>query len=166
SIGILALIVVVLNLKLTGAPWEEAASLPRSLGVWAGLLVVSLAIGVWTMSRKARRIGQVFWSPVLRKALWGYASGMLLGGILTVAVIRSGAPQFLPIIWLGCYGVAVLSAGAMSVSPVRWMGVCFLLLAAVASWLDVQFFGLPLLAVGFGWLHISFGTYIAWRHDG
>ena len=56
-------------------------------------------------------------------------------------------------------------AGALSVSIVPVMGLCFLLTGAVAiyapaSWQD------PLLAIGFGGLHIVFGIWIARRHGG
>jgi hypothetical protein len=175
TIGLLALAAVLVNLRFTGAPWEVSraggvtesrgafAGNTAALGVWAALLVLSLAVGVWTMSRKARRTGQVLWSPVLRKALWGYSAAMVLGGLLTFSLLDY--PQLYPEIWLGCYGVGLISAGTVSVSPVRWMGACFLVLAAAAGFAPASM-QLLLLGLGFGWLHISFGAYIAWRHDG
>ena len=169
AIGALALVAVLVNLKLTGAPWSaEAAghdSPSQGLVVWLALLGLSLVVGAWTMRGKARRTGQVFWSPVLRKALWGYGAAMLLGAVLTGSLVGAGLLDLLPEVWLGCYGVALVAAGGYSVSPVRWMGLCFLALAAVAA-LTPASFGLALLALGFGWVHIAFGAYIAWRHDG
>ncbi len=164
-IGLLALAAVVVNQRVTGAPWDEGAQPVASLAVWAVLLAFSILIGLWTMARKARRTGQPLWSPVLRKALWGYCAAMLLGGILSAAVIRTGRFDLLPEIWLGCYGSAMIAGGVMSVAPVRWMGISFLTLAAGSAWLPPAY-GLPLLAAGFGGLHILFGAYIAWRHDG
>ena len=163
--GVLALATVVANLRLTGAPWDPKTRPAEALGMWAVLLVVSIAVGVWTSVLKARRTGQVFWSPVLRKALWGYAAGMFLGAILTAGAIRGGQFNLLPEIWLGCYGAAMTAAGVMSVAPVRWMGVSFLALAAVAAWAPSGA-QLLLLGLGFGWLHVAFGAFIAWRHNG
>ena len=163
--GVLALATVVANLRLTGAPWDPGASPDRSLGLWGVLLVVSIAIGVWTSALKARRTGQVFWSPVLRKALWGYAAGMALGAILTVGAIRTAQFALLPEIWLGCYGAAMTAAGVMTVPAVRWMGISFLALAAVAAWVPPGA-QILVLGLGFGWLHIAFGAFIAWRHNG
>jgi len=165
-IGLLAIAAVAANLRTTGTPWAGGVAPEPALVVWAALLAISLVIGIGTMAQKARRQGQPFWSPVLRKALWGYAAGMLLGGVLTGAVIRTEVLALLPAVWLGCYGAALVAGGISSVSPVRWMGVCFLLLAAAAALLPAKDFGLPLLAVGFGGLHLAFGAYIAWRHDG
>ena len=45
------------------------------------------------------------------------------------------------------------------------LGLC-LLLASAASAVSPPGMGLMWLAVGFGWLHLVFGAYIAWRHNG
>jgi hypothetical protein len=41
-----------------------------------------------------------------------------------------------------------------------------LLLAAAASAVSPPGMGLTWLAIGFGWVHLVFGAYIAWRHNG
>lgn len=163
-VGFLGLGAVAVNAFATGAPWQTGAG-PESLAVWAVCLVASFAVGVTSMDRKARRMGQRLWTPVLQKALWSYASAMALGAVLSLAVLRTGRPELLPALWLGCYGAALTSTGVFSVSPVRWMGISFLLLSLIAT-LAPASAGLAMLATGFGWLHIGFGAYIAWRHDG
>ena len=77
----MALAAAVVNQRVTGAPWDEGAQPVQSLAVWAVLLALSVLVGLWTMLQKARRTAQPVWSPVLRKALWGYCAAMLLGGI-------------------------------------------------------------------------------------
>jgi len=59
----------------------------------------------------------------------------------------------------------MIAGGVMSVAPVRWMGISFLALAGAGVLLPPQY-GLLLLAAGFGVLHLAYGAYIAWRHDG
>lgn len=168
-IGILALVTVGVNFQLTGAPWTlqpgDTKSISDGLLLWLVLLAVSLAVGAISMRAKAKRTHQAFWSPVLRKASWGYGAAMLLGGVLTGSLLEAGWLDLLPEVWLGCYGVALVAAGGYSVSPVRWMGLCFLLTATGAAVTPASF-GLAWLALGFGWVHIAFGAYIAWRHDG
>lgn len=162
-VGILALAAVLVNYAVTGAPWE--AHTLAALSTWAVLLLLSAAITVATMATKARRAGQPFWSPVLRKALWALSAPMATGAILTSALLLHSGAALLPVAWLACYGAALTSAGVVSVSPVRWMGISFLTLA-LASLLLPLAWGLVILALGFGGLHIAFGGYIFWRHDG
>jgi len=165
AVGFLALGAVAANHYWTGAPWDPAGTREAALAIWGVVLLLALATGAWSMERKARRAGQVLWSPVLRRALWSYGSAMVLGGVLTLAALRLHYLDLIPAVWLGCYGVAVTSAGVFSVSPVRWMGISFLILS-LAGVLAPAGAGLALLGAGFGWLHIAFGAYIAWRHDG
>jgi hypothetical protein len=168
-IGVLAVVAVAVNYKITGAPWSpshgDPATVTDGLLVWLALLAVSVAVGGIGMRNKARRTAQAFWSPVLRKATWGYGAAMLLGAVLTGSLLGGGSLDLLPEIWLGCYGVGLVAAGGYSVSPVRWMGLCFLLAAAGAAVTPASY-GLTWLALGFGWVHIAFGAYIAWRYDG
>ncbi len=163
--GAVALGAVWLNLRVTGAPWEDGAQREPALAVWAAALVAAIFIGIAGTWRKAERTGQVIWSPLLRKVLWGLCPALLLGGILTVGLIRAGRLEFLPAVWLGCYGAAVTAGGVMSVPAVRWMGMAFLALGAAATWTPASE-GLRWLALGFGLVHLAFGFYIAWRHDG
>jgi len=164
-VGVLALAAVVVNVRITGTPWNTGAQPYQALAVWAALLVLSGAVTAFSMARKSSRTGLAFWSPVLRKALWTFSAPMVLGAVLSAAVLRSQNPELLPVVWLGCYGAALTAAGVMSVSPVRWMGISFLALAICAVFLTPAA-GLALLAAGFGLLHIIFGAYIHWRHDG
>lgn len=164
-IGVLSLCVSVTNLRFTGVPWIQRGTLAPFALAWGLLLILSLAISAFSMERKGARIGQPFWSPVLRKALGIWAAPMIVGAIMTAAILRAGTAAMIPTVWLGCYGAALASAGFVTVSPIRWMGLSFLLLS-LASLLLPIYFGLALLALGFGGLHIAFGAYIAWRHDG
>jgi hypothetical protein len=164
-IGMLAVGAALLNKQLTGTPWSAGVRVFPAMMVWVVLLLVSASVTAIAMTSKARRAGQQFWSPVLRRALAICTAPMVLGIVLSAASIRSGNYAELPMIWLGCYGAALTSAGVVSVSPVRSMGISFLGLALAAGFLPPSA-GLALLAIGFGGLHLIFGGYIYWRHDG
>lgn len=165
AIGVLSLIVAVINDRYTGVPWIQRGTLAPFALAWGLLLVLSLAISGFAMERKAAHAGQPFWSPVLHRALSIWAAPMFVGGIMTAAIMRAGTAAMIPTVWLGCYGAALAACGFVTVSPVRWMGLSFLILSVVSLLLPV-YWGLALLALGFGGLHIAFGAYIAWRHDG
>ncbi len=135
------------------------------LRVWVGEAMLGAAIGAFTMSWKARRVQTSLLSAPGRKFALAYAPPVLVGALLTLALARTPSAHLLPALWLLCYGAAVVTGGALSVSVVPVMGVCFLAtgaaaLFAPASWQD------PLLAFGFGGLHIIFGVIIARRHGG
>ena len=163
--GIVALAGVVFNILVTGAPWERRSSLPLALNTWGAVLAISVAIVSAGIYRKARQTGTRIQAPLLWKLLWSLCPSLFVGGIVTSLAVRAHELQWLPAIWLGCYGAAVTNGGQVSVVPVRTMGCCFLL-AAVGAASSSPELGLAWLAVGFGWLHVIFGAYIARRHNG
>jgi hypothetical protein len=163
--GIVALAGVAANDLLTGAPWSEPGSPALALDVWGIVLGVSLAIVAFGINRKAELMSVPIQAPLIRKLLWSLCPALFLGALLTNLAIATHQLAWLPTIWLGCYGAAVASGGQVSIVPLRYLGVCLLLAAAGAA-VSPADMGLTWIAIGFGWLHLVFGAYIAWRYHG
>jgi hypothetical protein len=134
------------------------------LSVWVVEAAVAFAIGVAAVLLKARSTGEDLWSRPARKFALGFAPPMLAGGVITLALWRSGAVSAIPGTWLALYGVAVMGGGAFSVPAVPAMGLGFFLLGCTA--LLVPTVGNVALICGFGLLHIFFGILIARRYGG
>ena len=134
------------------------------LAVWSSAAVVAMAIGIVGAALKSRRFKTPLLSGPGRKFIAGFAPALLAGAVLTVVFYRAGIVGFLPGVWLLLYGAAVLAAGSASVRVVPIMGACFMLVGTAAlflpGWNDV------LLPVGFGGLHLIFGTAIAVKYGG
>ncbi|MEX0741338.1 MAG: hypothetical protein WD079_00980, partial [Phycisphaeraceae bacterium] len=135
------------------------------LAVWLAEAVVAIGIGTWAMRRKARRAGLPLLSGAARKFALSFLPPALAGGPLTLALFRAGEIDLVPGTWLILYGAAVVTAGTFSVKVVPVMGLCFMALGAAAL-LAAPSWGDPLLAAGFGGLHIVFGLHIARKHGG
>lgn len=164
STGVLALAGAAFNVFVTGTPWNPMMDVRYSLTTWGIVLILSLAIVLFGIYHKSLQISAPIHPPLLRKILWSLFPALFVGAILTGTAVRTASMEWLPVIWLGCYGAAVTNGGMVSVPPIRYMGLCFLLAAAGAG-LTSPDTGLAWLALGFGWLHIVFGIYIARRHN-
>ena len=83
---------------------------------------------------------------------------------MTAVFYRAGISGFLPGIWLLLYGAAVVSGGWASVRVVPVMGACFMVVGTLAlllpGWNDL------FMPVGFGGLHVVFGTIITVKYGG
>jgi hypothetical protein len=135
------------------------------LVVWLGEAVVALAIGGWTLLRKASASDDPILSGPGRRFGLSFLPPLVVGGLLTVALYRAGLATALPGTWLLLYGTGVATGGAFSVRIVPLMGVGFMGLGAVAL-LGPAAWGNWCMAAGFGGLHIVFGTIIARRYGG
>ena len=135
------------------------------VGCWVAAAVVALLIGGWAMAVKARRGGTPLFSWSGRRFVLSFLPPLVVGVLLTVVLVRSGPVNALPGTWLLLYGTGVVTGGAFSVRAVPVMGACFMLLGAGALFGPAQW-GNPLMAAGFGGLHILFGLIIARRYGG
>lgn len=162
--GVAALAGVAVNSLFTGVPWGDASP-QAALDTWGVVLGVAVAIVSCGIYTKSRQIHFPWRAPLVRKLAWSLCPSLFVGAVLTAVAVRSHDLGWLPTIWLGCYGAAVVNGGQVSVPPVRYMGLS-LLLAAAASAVSPPGMGLTWLAIGFGWVHLVFGAYIAWRHNG
>ena len=138
----------------------------RWLAVWLVDAVVALAIGAFTLVRKARRSGLPLSASPARRFALGLMPPIFVGGLLTFGARQANAWDLIAPIWLCCYGVGVLGAGAVSTVPVVLaLGVTFVALGALAlatpsAWATAW------LAVGFGAAHLLGGVVVMRRHGG
>ncbi|HXW14951.1 MAG TPA: hypothetical protein VEN79_10615 [Terriglobia bacterium] len=132
---------------------------------WLAAALAAFALGALAIYWKARRAG----TPVLtgsgRKCLLSLFPPLLAGAVISGAVYATGLTRLLPSFWLLLYGVGVISAGTFSVRVVPVMGLCFMV-AGVAALFCPAAWSNTVMAVGFGGLHILFGTIIARRYGG
>ncbi|MFI5371988.1 MAG: hypothetical protein ACHQ52_10560 [Candidatus Eisenbacteria bacterium] len=150
-----------------GAAWIASRQpvFTRWVVVWGIEALVALLIVLATIRGKIRALGVPFLTGANRRFFASFSAPMAAGALLTIALLAAGQTALVPGCWLLLYGVAVFSGGTLSVRVVPVMGACFMALgaftlAAPPAWRD------PLLALGFGGLHLGFGTLIARRHGG
>jgi len=150
---------------LAAAPLAgQTATREGWLGIWLAAAALAVGIGTISIFRKARATGLSLRSGPARKFALAFAPPLSVGALLTLVLHRAGMDSVLPGVWLLLYGVAVVAGGAYSVPIVPVMGAGFLLLGALS--VLVPAWGTPLMAAGFGALHILFGFIIARRHGG
>jgi hypothetical protein len=157
AMGITALVAVFVGLR--------QATTDAWIAVWLGEALVAVSIALVAMHWKAARQRTEIFSLPGRRLFIGLLPALFAGGVLTVALVRSGDTREIPGVWLLLYGVAVMQAGAFSVRTVPVMGAAFVLAGAVALPLP-WFWANLMLGVGFGLIHIGFGAYIARKYGG
>ncbi len=149
---------------LTAAVLARGAGPERWVLTWIAAAAVAFVLAMAGIVHKARRLEEPLLRGPGRKFLLGTLPALLVGGMLTLPLLRAGAVDLLPGTWLVLYGTAILGGGAFSVRIIPLMGATFMGLGAVA--LLVPSLGGEAMAVGFGGLHLVFGLVIARRYGG
>ena len=137
----------------------------RWLGVWLMEAFVAVAIALPAAVTKAHRANASLLSGPGRKFLLSFLPSIVAGGLLTYALAHGGVFAALPGMWLMMYGTAIVTGGAFSVRVVPIMGFCLMALGAAALFVP-RVMGDLFMAMGFGFLQIGFGIWIARRHGG
>jgi len=159
AIGVSALVTTVIAEPMTA--WNPR----RWLAVWLIEAAIAGAIGAVSMWQKARRAETRFMSGAARRFFISYFAPLIAGAVLTPAMVRGGAFDALPAMWLLLYGAAFVSSGAFSLRVIPMMGIGFMLFGAAAALLPLPVANL-LLGAAFGGLHIVFGLIIARNYGG
>jgi hypothetical protein len=137
----------------------------RQFFLWLAEAILAMAIGTIAVRMKSKRLSLPLSSRPAQRALLSFVPPLMAGAVLTTVLYRADVLMVLPGLWLLLYGAAVVTGGAFSVRIVPVMGLCFMLLGGL-SLLGPAAWGNIFLTLGFGVMHIVFGTLIARRHGG
>lgn len=133
--------------------------------VWILEALLALAIGAWTIARKARAARMPLLSGPGRKMALSLAPALIAGALITAELFATGYLRALPGVWMLLFGAGIIAAGAFSVPIVPVMGLSFMAVGSLALFAPAAW-GNALMALSFGGLHILFGILIARRYGG
>lgn len=129
------------------------------LAIWLIAAPLAATIGGLLLARSGSVASFVATGTPGRKLALGLLPSLFAGAVMTIVLWSADYTVALPGTWLLLYGCALISASVSTTAIVAWMGCCFvglgLMTLAAPGVLHV-----PLLAIGFGGLHIVFGILI------
>jgi hypothetical protein len=135
------------------------------VAAWLGEAALAFTIGASAMFQKAKAGNAPLFHGPARKFALSLCPAMIAGAVLTLVLYLNGLFHLMPGVWLLLYGAAVVGGGVFSVRVVPLMGACFMVVGALALFAPFGS-GNLFMALGFGFLHILFGTMIARRYGG
>lgn len=132
-------------------------------GIACTVLVLAVAGALWFTLRRSKRIGQSLWDASARRMAINLALPLAAGGVFCLALIWHGLPGLVAPATLLFYGLALLNASKYTLDEIRWLGLSEVVLGLAASfWVGA---GLLFWALGFGVLHIFYGSLMYLRHE-
>ena len=127
------------------------------------VLVASLAAGSFFTIRKAKRKGQTIWDSTARRLFINLFLPLTAGGIFCLILLYHGLVGLVAPATLLFYGLALLNASKYTLHDIRALGICQIILGLLAA--VFIGYGLIFWAIGFGLLHILYGTIMYYKYE-
>lgn len=127
------------------------------------VLFLSLLTGIWLTIRQARKKGENFWNPVSRRLLASMAIPLITGGLFILILIFRGYYGIIASSCLVFYGLALVAASQFTFSDVKWLGFCEIFLGLLAALFPG--YGIVFWVIGFGILHIVYGSVMHFKYN-
>jgi hypothetical protein len=112
---------------------------------------------------RSKKTNIPIWGATARRVLINVAIPMIAGGLYLLKLIDDEAYGYIAPGCLIFYGLAVLNASKYTLKEVRYLAYGLLLLGIISLWFIG--YGLYFWALGFGVLHIVYGTLMWWKYE-
>ena len=133
------------------------------LSVAALVFILALSSATYFTARNAKKNSHRVWDSKTERMLINLFIPLAAGGIFCLILIYHDLLYLVAPVMLIFYGCALLNASKYTLSDIRYLGIIEIILGLVASF----FVGYGLLAwtLGFGVLHIVYGTLVYFKYE-
>jgi len=133
------------------------------ISIAAGVLLLSIVTAYYFSNRKAKRQGQTLFDHTALRALVNLCLPLMAGGVFCLALLYHGTIGYIAPAMLLFYGMALINTSKYTYNDIRYLGLCQIVLGLVNAF-DLGN-GLIYWAIGFGILHIAYGTSMWFKYE-
>jgi len=127
------------------------------------VLFSAVGSGFFFSWRKSRKNNYKLWNKTSKRMLVSLLIPLIVGGFFSLVLIDNNYTSLLAGTTLIFYGLALENASKYTLSEIRLLGISEIILGGLACvFID---YGLLFWALGFGVLHIVYGSLMYWRYD-
>ena len=149
---------------LQGRYTEGETILSLRLAIIAGLiLIVALSFGVLFTWLKARKQEKKLWTPLSFRLIVSLMVPLTFGGLFIIGLYYQDAYMLIPAFTLIIYGMALLNGSKYVHVDIKYLALCEMALGVYAIF--NLGYGFVLWVIGFGVLHILYGTIMYFKYD-
>lgn len=127
------------------------------------VLICAFSGAIFFSHRRAIKAGMPFWTGTTRRLLIHLLIPLVTGGLFILMLIVKENYRLIVPSMLVFYGLALVNAGKFTLSEIQYLGLTVIVLGIISGFFPG--FGLILWTIGFGLMHIIFGTVMYLRHE-
>jgi hypothetical protein len=127
------------------------------------ILFFALSFGALFTYLKTKKNSNVVWTSTSKKLLINFLIPLITGGVFCLLLMKYEFYGLLAPATLIFYGLSCINASHYTLSDIRYLGISNLVLGLI----NAYFIGYGLLfwAIGFGVLHIAYGSIMYFKYD-
>jgi len=127
------------------------------------VLINAILTAFILFANKAKKSGEKLWDATSKRLLINFGIPLFTGGFFCLVLYQNNLIGLIAPSTLIFYGLACLNASKYTLGDIRYLGILNILIGLIAT----QFvgYGLYFWALGFGVLHIIYGTVLYNKYD-
>lgn len=133
------------------------------LAVLVLVFILALCLAVYFTARNARKNSHRVWDSKTERMLINLFIPLMAGGVFCAALLYHDLPYLVAPAMLIFYGCALLNASKYTLSDIRYLGIFEIILGLLACFFVS--YGLIAWTIGFGVLHIVYGTLVYLKYE-
>jgi len=127
------------------------------------VLALALSVGFYFTYRNAKKKNNPVWTPATKRLAVNILIPLVTGGLFCILLVFNRLIYLIAPATLIFYGLALINGSKYTLTDVRYLGVSEILLGLIGCiWVG---YGLIFWAIGFGLLHIIYGTVMYFRYE-
>ncbi len=124
---------------------------------------LSILTGIFLTTRKAKKDGSKIWDSTSRRLVFNFLVPLAVGGLYILIILSQGKYGQSGGLMLIFYGLALVNASKYSIGDIQYLGYIQIILGLIGAWKPG--YGFWLWVLGFGIMHIVYGTWMHFKYD-
>ncbi|GAA4959454.1 hypothetical protein [Algibacter aquimarinus] len=125
--------------------------------------VLSIVTGIILTTIKAKKHDAKIWDTTSRRLVFNFLIPLIAGGLYILIILSQGKYGQSGGLMLIFYGLALVNASKYSIGDIRYLGYVQIILGLIGAW--EPGYGFWLWVLGFGIMHIIYGTWMYLKYD-
>lgn len=124
---------------------------------------LSIVTGIILTTRKAKKQGAKVWDVTSQRLVVNFLIPLVAGGLYILIILSQGKYGHTGGLMLIFYGLALVNASKYSIGDIKYLGFIEISLGLIATLFPG--YGFWLWVIGFGIMHIVYGTWMHFKYD-
>lgn len=123
----------------------------------------AIASGIYFTTRKAKKDGLRIWDATTWRMLANLSIPLVAGGLFCLIMLTHGFIGLIAPLTLVFYGLALIHGSKYTLNDIRYLGILEIILGLVSA--VILGYGMIFWIIGFGFLHILYGSYMYFKYE-